>query len=185
MSITVIKLIIMHLSPTELQKCCMSKHSVEGSARCTCSRVRHPAGSAGIVYPRGNKDTILWVQNSCSGGGLGRKLHKICSKSSKSVFGEKAFFSTNIDSSKADALQSSFALCFCSLYGFLKLPYTQDGRFLDNICGKWKFVSFSLKKYKTCMQKNNFPRVCTTKHPIKEEIYACSQIEQNPMSSSK
>lgn len=175
----------MHLSPTELQKCCMSRHSLGGSARCTCSRIRHPAESAGIVYPRGNKDIILWVQNSCSGGGLGWKLHQICSKSFRSVFGEKALFGKNIASSKADALQSSFTLFFCSLCGFLKLPYIQDCRFLDNIWGKWKFISFSLKRYKTCMQKNNFPRVCTTKHTIKEEIYACSQIEQNSISSSK
>lgn len=116
---------------------------------------------------------------------LGWKLHQICSKSFRSVFGEKALFSKNIASSKADALQSSFTLFFCSLCGFLKLPYIQDCRFLDNIWGKWKFISFSLKRYKTCMQKNNFSRVCTTKHTIKEEIYACSQIEQNSISSSK
>lgn len=77
----------------------MSKYSQGRSTRCTCSRVRHSAGSIEDVCPRRNKDIKLWVQNSwliapsLPSGRLTRKLDKICSNFFKSIFGKNDFFS--------------------------------------------------------------------------------------------
>lgn len=181
---------IMHLAHTELQKSCMSKHSLGRSTRCTHYRVRHPAGSTEDVCPRGSKDKFtspeLMVRSITPT--LRRKLDKICSKSFRSIFGEKTFFSKKHCFVKSRGTSKLFYLircCFCNLYRFLKLLYKQDSSFLDNIYGKWKFISFSLNRYKTWMQKNNFPGVCITKHTTTEDIYICAKLEQNPMSTFK
>lgn len=171
----------------------MSKYSQGRSTRCTCSRDRHSAGSIEDVCPRRNKDIKLWVQNSwliapsLPSGRLTRKLDKICSNFFKSIFGKNDFFSKKHCFIQSRCISKLFYLirCLvCNLYGFLKLLYIQEGRFLENIYRNQTFISFSIDRYKICKQKD-FPRVFTAKHTIEEGIYTCSQAEPNPMSSSK